>query len=534
VSAEKLSVVVSDKMAESGLAPLIADDRFSVELAAGWKKDDPDRFREVLSRASGLIVRSSTQVDRDLLELAPKLQVVGRAGVGVDNIDIGAATERGVAVLNAPSGNTVSAAELTMALILAVARRIAGADRSVRAGHWDRSSFAGVELRGKTLGLVGAGRIGSEVARRAKAFGMTVLVHDPYLTEARADELGARLVDLPGVLAESDFLSLHVPLTDQTRGLLGKEQLAALKPGSFLVNVARGGVVDEDELADAVETGHLAGAAVDVYSEEPLSQDSRLRKLEKVVLTPHLGASTAEAQELVALEIADAVRSALLEGDLSRALNAPAISGDALRKLRPVFELGRRLGRLGCALTPGGLESVEVNYAGAGSDSLRPLASYVLMGLLQSIVGGVNFVNASHLAEARGIDVSTKTLARRSDYSEFVEVITRAGDTTVRLAGVLLGDQHPRIVRIDDYHVDVTPRGTLLVLRNRDVPGVIGKVGSLLGSMMLNIAEYHQARLSEGGEALAAVAIDGRVDSTLIGSLMDLPEITGAWVVDLA
>ena len=533
MSGGKRTVVVSDKMAESGLAPLISDERFTVELAAGWKKDDPDRFKEVLSRASGLIVRSSTQVNQDLLALAPKLEVVGRAGVGVDNIDIAAATARGIAVLNAPSGNTVSAAELTMALILAVARRIAGADRSVRAGRWDRSSFAGVELRGKTLGLLGAGRIGSEVARRAKAFGMTVLVHDPYLTETRADELGARLVDLSAILAESDFLSLHVPLTDQTRGLLGKEQLAALRPGSFLVNVARGGVVDEDALADALEAGHLAGAALDVYSEEPLAEDSRLRKLEKVVLTPHLGASTAEAQELVAIEIAEAVRSALMEGDLSRALNAPAISGDALRKLRPIFELGRRLGTLGCALTPGGLDAVEVNYSGAGSDALRPLASYVLVGLLESIVGGVNFVNATHLAESRGIDVSTKTLARRSDYSEFVEIITHAGDTTVRIAGVLLGDQHPRIVRIDDYHVDVTPRGTLLVMRNRDVPGVIGKVGSLLGSRDLNIAEYHQARLSEGGEALAAVCVDGRVESTLIGSLLELPEITGAWVVDL-
>jgi len=533
MSGEPLTVVVSDRMAESGLAPLISDERFRVELAADWKKEDPDRFREVLSKACGLIVRSSTQVDRDLLDLAPGLQVIGRAGVGVDNIDIEAATERGVAVLNAPSGNTVSAAELTMALILAVARRIAGADRSVRGGRWDRSSFAGVELRGKTLGLLGAGRIGSEVARRAKAFGMSVLVHDPYLTEARADELGIGLVDLPKLLSNSDILSLHVPLTDQTRGLLGREQLEAMKPGSFLVNVARGGVVDEEALADAVEGGHLAGAALDVYAQEPLAEGSRLRGLEKVVLTPHLGAATAEAQELVALEIAGAVRSAILDGDLSRALNAPAISGDALRKLRPVFELGRRLGRLACALTPGGLDAVEVNYAGAASEALRPLASYVLVGLLEPIVGGVNFVNATHLAEVRGIDVSTRTLARRSDYSEFVEVITHSGNTTVRLAGVLLGDQHPRIVRIDDYHVDVTPRGTLLVLRNRDVPGVIGKVGSLMGSMKLNIAEYHQARLSEGGEALAAVAVDGRVDSALIGNVLELPEITGAWVIDL-
>lgn len=535
MSDSKFRVLVTDRIPPSGLEPLLDDDRFEVELAGEWKAAQPDRFREELGRAHGIIVRSGTRVDRPLLEAATELQVVGRAGVGVDNIDLAAATERGIAVLNAPAGNTVSAAELTMALILAVARRIPGAERSVRDGEWTRSRFGGVELRGKTLGLIGSGRIGGEVGRRARAFDMSVVAYDPYLTDDRAAELGFERVELESLLLRADVVSLHVPLTEQTRGMVGSAELAAMKPSAFVVNVARGGVVDEDALADALEKGEIAGAALDVFGEEPLPEGSPLRSAPNLVLTPHLGASTTEAQEMVALEISGAVRLALVEGDLSRALNAPAVGGEALRRMRPLLDLGRRLGRLACGLAPGGIEAVEVRYAGTDGEAVRPLSNHVLMGLLGTILGHdqVNFVNAVHLAEVRGIDVSTHRLASRSDYTDFVEVVVRAEGGDIRLAGALLGDRHPRIVRIDDYHVDVAPGGSLLVLKNRDVPGVIGEVGTLLGSMRLNIAEYHQARLSEGGEALAAVAVDGRVDRSLIRSLMELPEVTGAWVVDL-
>jgi D-3-phosphoglycerate dehydrogenase len=293
--------------------------------------------------------------------------------------------------------------------------------------------------------------------------------------------------------------------------------------------------VDETALAEALEAGRIAGAALDVFAVEPLPDDSPLRRAPNLVLSPHLGASTVEAQELVAREIAVAVRCALVEGDMSRAINAPSVGGEALRRLRPLFDLGLRVGRLACSLAPSRMEAVEIRYAGALAEVLPPLRAHVLTGILGTILGHdqVNFVNAPHLAETRDLEVTSTQLPRRTDYAEFVEVAVRSEQGCVCVAGALLGDQHPRIVRIDDYHVDVTPRGSLLVLRNRDVPGVIGAVGTLLGSMGLNIAEYHQARLTAGGASLATVAVDGRVDRTLAGSLMELAEVERAWVVDL-
>ena len=523
MSAERFTVVVTDGVSRTGLAPLRADPRFEVVEIA--KSADP-AFVQALSTAHGLVVRSATKVGADVLDQGPELRVVGRAGVGVDNIDLHAATERGVAVLNAPAGNTVSAAELTMALMLACVRGVAAADASMRAGEWARSRFQGAELRGRTLGLVGAGRIGGTVASRCRAFGMRVVAHDPYLTEERAAELQVERATLDEVIAAADVLSLHVPLTEATTGLIDADALARMKEGAFLVNVARGGVVDEAALADALASGHLAGAALDVFACEPLEADSPLRSAPNLVLTPHLGASTDEAQELVATEIAEAVRAALAEGDLSRAVNAPAIGGEALRRLRPLFDLGRRLGRLGCALARGGISAVEVRYAGSSDEGSRPLTAYVLMGLLENVLGEdeVNFVSAGHLASQRGIGVTTTQLARRGDYTEFVELA---------LAGALLGASHPRVVRIADYHVDVEPVGTLIVLRNKDVPGVIGRVGTLLGAHAINIAGYHQARLSRGGEALAAVAVDGDVEPRVREALMGLDEVTSAVVVRL-
>ena len=527
----RFTVVVADGVSESGLRPLLDDPRFKVVSVA-----DRTALEAALATADGLIVRSATTVTRELLARAGQIRVIGRAGVGVDNIDQEAATEKGAAVLNAPAGNTVSAAELTMALILAAVRKVAAADRSTRAGEWKRSKFGGVELRGRTLGLVGAGRIGGEVARRARAFGMNVVAHDPYLTDEKALDLGVERVELDELRRRADVISLHVPLTDQTRNMFCEEQLRELKQGAFLVNVARGGLVDEAALVRVLTDGHLAGAALDVYDEEPLGKDSPLREAPNLVLTPHLGASTTEAQELVAEEIAEAVRAALAEGDLSRALNAPAIGGATFKKLRPLLDLGQKLGRLASALAEGGIKGVEVRYAGEADEAPRPLTSYVLMGLLGSILGDdqVNFVNAPHLAATRGIGVSTHKLARRPDYTEFVEVKVYGEKGDTRVAGVLLGEQYPRVVRLGDYHVDVVPQGSLLVLRNRDVPGVIGKVGTLLGRLGLNIAEYHQARLAAGGEALAAVAVDGKVGAKVLAELGDLPEISDVRAVQLS
>lgn len=524
-------VLVTDGIAESGLSSLLSDERFEVVL----EPDSSSRgFRDALARAAGLLVRSATRVDERLLDDAPLLRVVGRAGVGVDNIDLAAATRRGVAVLNAPAGNTVSAAELTMALILAAIRNVAAADRSVREGRWERGAFKGAELRGRTLGLVGGGRIGGEVARRARAFEMRVLVHDPYLPDERVRDLDAEPADLDTLFASSDVVSLHVPLTDATQDLVDVERLGRMARGSYLVNVARGGVVDEAALAQALENGHLAGAALDVFADEPLADDSPLRSAPNLVLTPHLGASTEEAQARVAEEIAAGVRDALADGDLSRALNAPAVASDALRRMAPLLDLGRRLGRVAAALAPGPVRGIEIGSDGGG-ESLRIVPRHVLMGLLESAIGSesVNVVNAAVLAQSRGMTLSTRQLAGHRDYGEVVEIALDTDRGPLRLAGALLGERHPRLVRLDGFDVNVAPAGTFLVLRNRDVPGVIGRVGTLLGELGLNIAEYHQARRSEGGEALAAVVLDGPLDRSLLARLRELPEVLDARLVVL-
>ncbi|MSR20440.1 MAG: phosphoglycerate dehydrogenase [Gemmatimonadetes bacterium] len=530
MSGARFKVLVTDKVAGPALGALKDDKRFDVVLVDDSKDS---RFLEELATAHGLIVRSATKVKADMLAKAPALRVVGRAGVGVDNIDLVAATERGVAVLNAPAGNTVSAAELTMALILSMVRRVAEADAAMRKGTW--SKLQGVELRGRTLGLVGAGRIGGEVAKRCKAFGMDVIAYDPYLTDERAAELGAKRATLEEVLEQGDIISLHVPLTDATKNMISTEALAKMKKGSFLVNVARGGVVDEAALAKALESKHLAGAALDVYVNEPLEKESPLLTAPNILLTPHLGASTSEAQDLVASEIAEGVRRALADGDLTTALNAPAIGGEALRKLTPLLGLGRALGYLGCALAPGAVQAVEVRYSGDSDEGLKPLTAYVLIGLLEQVLGRdqVNFVSAGHLATQRGIRVARTQLSQKSDYTEHVELILQAERGELRLSGALLGDAHPRIVQIDDYRVNIVPTGVLIVMKNHDVPGVIGRVGTLLGDFKINIAEYQQARLSKGGQALAAISVDGDVGESVREALLKLPEISSAVVVRL-
>ncbi|MDQ4081141.1 MAG: phosphoglycerate dehydrogenase [Gemmatimonadota bacterium] len=521
-------VLVADAIAPEGLAPLREDSRFELVMKAGLTGE---ALAKAMSDVDAVLVRSATKITRESLSQTQRLKVIGRAGVGVDTIDVEAATEKGIAVLTAPSGNTIAACELTFALLLALVRRVPAADRSMHDGAWDRKSFGGVELYGKTLGLIGAGRIGGEVAKRARAFGMRVLVYDPYLTDARARSLDVQLADLDDVLARADVISLHVPLTEGTQGLIGRERIGRMKPGVLIVNAARGGVMDETALVEALRDRRVGGAALDVFDQEPLPKDHPLRSLDNVVLTPHLGASTEEAQQNVAIEIAEGVRAALADGDLSRAVNAPAIGTEEMRRLRPLLDLAERLGRLASTMLDGAPAMAEIRYAGeANEDPLRPLAASALVGLLSSIVGraGVNFVNASHLAKSRGLDVRRTRLGPHGAYSEYVELRTAGRGREVRVAGALLGGGHARIVRIGDYHVDVVPRGTLVILRNRDVPGVIGRVGTLLGNAGINIGEYHQARLEAGGEAIAAISVDGRLDAEVVARLRELPEVLDA------
>jgi D-3-phosphoglycerate dehydrogenase len=517
-------VLVADAIAADGLVPLREDPRFELTVRPGLAGAD---LAGAIEGADAVLVRSATKITREALARADRLRVIGRAGVGVDTIDVEAATERGIAVLTAPAGNTIAAAELTLALLLALVRRVPAADRSMRSGEWDRKSFNGTELRGKTLALVGAGRIGSEVARRARAFGMRVVAYDPFLSAERARALDVELASLDEALRAADVVSLHAPLTDETEGLIGERELGLLRAGTFLVNVARGGLVDEPALLRALGEGRLAGAALDVYAEEPLPKEHPLRSLPNVVLTPHLGASTVEAQQSVAIEIAEAVRAALLEGDLSRAVNAPAIGGDEMRRLRPLMDLAERLGRLAAALTPGAVSRVEVRYAGAHEQALRPLAASATIGVLSAAVGrrSVNLVNSMRVAESRGIALEQVRAPAHGDYAEYLEVRAAGGPGEACVAGALLADAHPRVVRIGDYHVDIVPRGTVVVIRNRDVPGVIGRVGTVLGDAGVNIGEYHQARLRAGGDALAAVSVDGRLEPAILDRLRAVPEV---------
>lgn len=525
-------ILVADKIAREGLAPLTGDARFQLVERPGLKGEE---LAAAIADADAVLVRSATKITRESLARASRLKVIGRAGVGVDTIDVEAATERGVAVMNAPAGNTISAAELAFALLLALIRKVAAADRSMKAGQWDRTSFHGTELYRKTLGLVGAGRVGGEVARRARAFGMRVLAYDPYLGEEAARGLGVEPVPLEQVLREADVISLHVPLTDSTRGLLGDAQLALLKPTAVIINAARGGVLDEAALTRRLADGRIAGAALDVFEQEPLPVDHPLRGLANVVLTPHLGASTEEAQLNVALEIADAVKAALLEGDFAGAVNAPLVGGERLRRLRPLLELATRLGRLAVAMADGAVTAVELRFAGEGEDLLRPLAAGAVIGVLEGAIGApaVNVVNALHLARQRGIQVERTRVDAPRDYPNLIELKLQTGASATRVAGALLGENHPRVVRIDEFRVDVVPRGMLVVLRNHDVPGVIGRVGTVMGNAGINIAEYHQARVAAGGEALAAISVDARLPAPVLESLRALPEVRSAAMVNL-
>ena len=526
-------VLIADNMSAEGLAPLSSDDRFEIIQTSGLKGEELAR---AIEPCDAVIVRSSTRITRDSLQYAKRLRVIGRAGVGVDNIDVAAATERGVAVLNAPSGNTLSAAELTLALLLSLARSIPAADRSMRAGEWDRKSFTGFELHGKTLGLIGAGRIGGEVARRARAFGMHVIVSDPYLSDERALELDVERVAFDDLIEQADVVALHVPLTEATNGLIGARELARMKRTAVIINAARGEVIQEDELVNALRSGAIAGAALDVFHQEPLPADHPLRSLPNVVLTPHLGAQTAEAQHSVAVEISDGVRRALVASDMTSAVNAPAIGSDEMRRLRPLLDLAERLGRLVAMLANEPVTRIAVRYGGPNEAAMRPITCAAIAGVLRDVVGAsaVNLVNAIHVAESRGIRVERTRVGTHGSDEEFLEVRLGKGDTESRAAGALVAGRHPRIVRINRFRVVVHPSGSLLVIRNRDVPGVIGRVGTVLGSAEINIAEYHQARMQAGGEALAAVSVDVRIPDEVMDRLRAVPDVIDARQVELS
>jgi len=523
-------IVIADRLASVGVSLLKSVNGLDVIETAG---KGLEALHDALVDAAALVVRSETQVTAELMAKAPKLRVVARAGIGTDNIDLEEATRRGIPVLTAPGANSTSAAEHTFALMLSLARRVPQAAASMNAGVWDRKSFEGTELRGKTLGVLGLGRIGSMVAKMAQAFGMTVIALDPFVVASHALSLGAELLPLNEVLARADILTLHIALTDDTRRLLNAERLAMTKKGVLIVNTARGALIDDQALVDALKSGQVGGAALDVFEPEPLPKDSVLRGAPNIILTPHLGASTREAQTRVAVEIAEAVRDALLTGDLRSAVNLGGLDARHLAASKPLMDLGEKLGRLAFVLGSGGVQAVDVCYFGDDDRTADTAGIAALKGVLSAMnVDRVSLVNAAHLARQRGIRVTR----RSEDASVFQHSIQveLASDRKVKVLGALLAEKHARLVAINGYDVDVHPEGTLLVLTNRNVPGVVGKVGTVLGSANLNITGYHQAPPTrEGTDALAAITLDVRVPQPVVDELRRMPEVTGVWQVDL-
>lgn len=492
--------------------------------------EERGRLLELIADVDALVVRSATKVTAELLRAGKQLKVVGRAGVGVDNVDVPAATELGILVVNAPTANLTSATEHSLALLLALARQIPAADASMKRGEWDRKTFLGVELEGKTLGVVGFGRIGQRVAERAKAFGMEILASDPFLDAGVARRLGVELVSMDELIARADALTLHTPLTPETKNVISRERIFAMKPGALLVNCARGGLIDEDALLEALDAGRIGGAAFDVYVEEP-PKDRRLAHHPKVVATPHIGAQTREAQERISEETAHMLLAALSGEMPAAAVNLPFRPTGA--RGEPFLKLGERLGRLASLLLGAAPQRLDVELWNLEEPLRHPLAIAALKGVLAPALGeSVNYVNAERLAESRGVEVVRTTRTAPADDPHRVSVRLSGGGKSVEVDGALFGDGEARVVRFGGYRLEFRPEGKLLVLENRDVPGVVGKLGTLLGAAGVNIADIHLSR-RDSGEALAVLRLDQAVDAATFEQLAAQPEVLRAKYVDL-
>ena len=539
VMAVPYRVLVTDEIDPEGVALLRSERALQVDELPTLP---PAELLARIGEYDALIGRSATRVSAELLQAGKRLRVIGRAGVGVDNIALDTATALGVAIINAPAGNTVAVAELFFGVVLSLLRHLPRAYESMHAGRWDRSALLGAELKGKTLGIVGLGRIGGEIAARANAFGMTVVAYDPYVPEARFHGLRVRRAEsLDELLDQADILTIHTPLNDETRGMIGRRELGRLSPRAMVVNMARGGIVDEAALADALAGGRIAAAAVDAFVKEPLAPDHPLRTAENVFVTPHIGASTAEAQRNVAVDACAAVRDALLSGELSRSLNVPEGEPGQWSELRPARTLTRRAAAIARGILAGQgagvVRRIDVRASPALAAARDTLLASAALGVLDAVVehDRLNLINARAIAEGRGIELSF-TEAPDGDTpgtAGAVEVRLTGGMHDIAVGGIAMrggtgtsdAGTDFRITRIGAFRVDIHPREVLLILTNRDVPGVIGRVGTLLGEAQVNIAEYHQARLAQGGEALAAVSVDGSVDAELRQRLLDLPEV---------
>lgn len=524
-----MKVLVSDKLADEGIEIL--------QKAKGIKVDvNPTLTQEQLKKCIGnydaLIVRSRSKVTREVIERARKLKVIGRAGVGVDNIDVPTATKRGIIVMNTPAGNTVSTAEQTITLLLTLSRNTTRADASVRAGGWERKKFTGVEVYDKVMGIVGLGKIGTEVARRAKAFGMRIIAFDPFIAAEKAEHLEIKLVDFKELLKESDYITVHTPLTDETYHMIGKKEFARMKKGVRIINCARGGIVDEEALYAAIKNGRVAGAALDVFEKEP-PKDNPLLKLDCVVTTPHLGASTREAQVKVGVDAAHQVIDALKGKSIRNALNIPSVGPELLVKLTPFISLAEHLGSLLAQITEGRFEQVAIDYKGIEYDT-RPITIALIKGILEPILKEtVNYINASLLAKERGLKVKVSESTTVENFANLIKITLLTDRMETIVEGTVFGENIARLVRIDDYFMDAVPEGRLLICKNKDLPGVIGKIGTTLGKNKVNIASFQLGRTTKGGIALSVLNLDSSPSSKILDKLKKIKEIVGVKLVEL-
>lgn len=523
-----MRILISDDLSPEAKTILERIPGAQVDFKPGMKAAE---LREVIGGYDALAVRSATKVTAEILASATKLKVIGRAGTGVDNIDLPAASRKGVVVMNAPGGNSVSVAEHTLALLLSLARSVSDASASTRAGKWEKKKFSsGRELQGKTLGVVGTGNIGALVVKRAQAFGMKVIGYDPFLSAEAAQKLGIELVELPDLYKRSDALTLHVPLTEQTKNMIAAPQLAAMKPGALIVNCARGGLIDEKALADALKSKKIGGAALDVFEVEPPPADHPLFQCENFIGTPHLGGSTEDAQEKVAVIVCESMVDYLTTGTIRNAVNVSSVTGEVLERLGPFLKLCEKLGKLAGQLSLDGdtaPEAIEIAYAGeVASEQTAALTASVLKGVLGTFLAEpVNEVSGPALAKERGLSVTESKTSDTPDFTSLVNVKLRYKTATTEVAGTIVGKREPRIVRVNAFEVEAVPEGPMIVLYNADAPGVVGNVGKALGEAKVNIAQLALARDKARGEALALVNVDSTASHELLETLRKLPNV---------
>ncbi len=529
-----MKVMICDPVSPKGIALLQKQAGFEVVVLD--KRLPEAELIPLVSDVEAMVVRSETKITRKVMEAAPRLRAVGRAGVGVDNVDVEAATERGVVVMNTPGGNTISTAELSFSMLMALARKIPQAHASMKAGEWNRKAFSGAELYRKTLGILGMGRIGTEVAKRAVAFGMKVLAFDPYISTARAKALQVDLAELDDIFRNADFITVHMPLNDETRGMVNAAAFEKMKKGVKVVNCARGGIIHEADLVAAIQSGKVAGAALDVYETEPLPKDSPLRGAAQIVMTPHLGASTEEAQENVGIEIAEAIAAFLTAGEVRNAVNMPSLDAKTYELVKPFSNLGEKLGRLVAQVAARRNERLVITYGGHAADvPTEPVTRSILQGFLQHVRGSeVNQVNVRVLANALGLVVEEIKSNEFTDYNEWIHVAAYSDGQKTSAGGTILGRKHqPRIVRLLGQPVEIVPEGVLVLLNNKDKPGMVGHLGTLMGGHGVNIASMSLTRDQAGGQALTVLNLDSVPPQAVLDVLRNDPDISNVRVVKL-